>query len=90
MCASLCSGSSNHVLHLTQRGNEVAGTHQWDFVARDLAGTIRRKRVRLRSSYGGQTGDSLSFAFTGRCPLTDGRSARLGEYLGAKWTATRG
>jgi len=85
------SGSSTHVLHLTQRGNDVGGTHQGDFVARDLAGTINGSDVRLRSAYGGQTGDSLSFAFTGKVSgdRMEG-TLDMGEYLNAAWTATRG
>ncbi len=84
------SGSSNHVLHLRQRGNDVGGTHQGDFVARDLAGTISGSEVRLRSSYGGQTGDSLSFAFTGKVSgdRMEG-TLDMGEYLSATWSATR-
>ena len=60
-------------------GNEIDGTHQGDFVARDLAGTISGSDVRLRSNYGGQTGDALSFAFTGKViGRTDGGRARHG------------
>ena len=59
------AGSSMHVLHLRQKGNEIDGTHQGDFVARDLAGTISGSDVRIRSNYGGQSGDSLPFTFTG-------------------------
>ena len=60
------AGSSTHTLHLRQKGNEVDGTHQGDFVARDLSGTINGSDVSLRSNYGGQTGDALSFTFTGK------------------------
>ena len=47
------AGASTHVLHLRQKGNELDGTHQGDFVARDLTGTISGGDVRLRSNYGG-------------------------------------
>jgi hypothetical protein len=35
-------------------------------MARDLVGSINGSDVRLRSNYGGQNGDSLSFTFTGK------------------------
>ena len=47
------AGSSMHALHLRQKGNEIDGTHQGDFVARDLTGTISGSDVRIRSNYGG-------------------------------------
>jgi len=84
------AGSSMHVLYLRQTGNDIDGTHQGDFVARDLTGTINGRDVRIRSNYGGQTGDSLSFAFTGT--LNGDQLAGdldMGEYLAAKWTARR-
>ena len=85
------AGSSTHVLHLRQRGNDVDGTHQGDFVARDLTGTISGSDVRLRSNYGGQTGDSLSFTFTGKLSGDEmAGELDMGEYLSARWTARRG
>src|SRR5687768_4452268 len=85
------AGTSAHVLHLRQKGSDVQGTHQGDFVSRDLTGTISGSDVRLRSNLAGQTGDSLSFTFTGNASQ-DEMSGELdmGEYLGAKWTARRG
>jgi len=84
------AGSSEHVLHLRQAVNQIEGTHQGDFVERDLAGTISGSDVRLRSNYGAQSGDALSFVFTGR--VTGDQMAGdldMGEYLGAKWSARR-
>jgi L-seryl-tRNA(Ser) seleniumtransferase len=83
------AGSSTHVLHLRQKGNEVDGTHQGDFVSRDLTGTISGSDIRLRSNYGG-SGDSLPYTFTGSA-AQDEMSGELdmGEYLAAKWTARR-
>ena len=84
------AGSSTHALHLRQRGNEIDGTHQGDFVSRDLAGTISGNDVRLRSNYSGQNGDALSFTFTGKVSGDDmSGELDMGEYLGAKWTARR-
>jgi L-seryl-tRNA(Ser) seleniumtransferase len=84
------AGSSIHVLHLRQDGNAVEGTHQGDFVARDLAGTISASDVRLRSNLGGQTGDALAFTFTGTISGNDmSGDLDMGEYLAAKWSARR-
>jgi len=85
------AGSSTHVLHLRQTGNAIDGTHQGDFVARDLAGTIGGSEVRLRSNHPGRSGDSLSFTFTGNASLDEmSGDLDMGEYLGAKWSARRG
>jgi uncharacterized pyridoxal phosphate-dependent enzyme len=84
------AGASTHTLHLKQIGNRVEGTHQGDFVSRDLTGTIDGDRVQLASSYSERNGDALNFRFTGS--LTgDGMAGALdmGEYLTAKWTARR-
>jgi len=83
------AGSSTHTLHLRQKGNDIDGTHQGDFVARDLTGTIAGSAVRLRSNYG-LTGDALSFTFTGKVAAGEmSGDLDMGEYLGAKWTAKR-
>jgi L-seryl-tRNA(Ser) seleniumtransferase len=84
------AGSSTHVLHLVQKGNDIAGTHQGDFIARDLAGSINESDVRLRSNYGGQNGDSLSFTFTGKVAGQEmSGELDMGEYLAATWKGRR-
>ena len=84
------AGISDHVLHLKQQGNQLLGTHQGDFTARDCAGTISGSDVRIASNIGEVHGAALSYAFTGKLDV-DKMSGTLsmGEYLGAKWTATR-
>jgi L-seryl-tRNA(Ser) seleniumtransferase len=84
------AGSSNHKLHLRQQGNRIEGTHQGDFVSRDLSGSIEGERVRMFSTYTERHGDSLMFAFTGEV-YGDEISGTLDmeEYLMAKWTARR-
>jgi len=81
---------SKHTLHLKQEGNRLEGTHQGDFVSRDLSGSIEGGGVRIRSSYGEEHGDQLSFTFTGKL-FGDEMSGSLdmGEYLLAKWTGKR-
>ena len=84
------AGAANHVLHLRQRNDQIDGTHQGEFVSRPLAGTISGNDVRVRSGYGEQSGDSLSFTFTGKVSGDQIEGALdMGEYLGATWTATR-
>jgi len=84
------AGRSSHTLHLRQRGNDVTGAHQGDFLTRDLSGTLDGNALRVRSTYSGQTGDALIFTFSGTV-TGDQISGTLdmGEYLGATWTATR-
>ncbi len=84
------AGSSDHTFHVRQQGNQLVGTHQGDFVARDFSGAISGDDVRISSSVGEVHGAALSYRFTGKL-AGDKMSGALdmGEYLGAKWTATR-
>ncbi|MBI4476622.1 MAG: aminotransferase class V-fold PLP-dependent enzyme [Acidobacteria bacterium] len=84
------AGASTHTLHLKQVGSRIEGTHQGDFVSRDLAGTIDGASVQLASSYTERHGDALSFRFSGTA-AGDRMSGTLdmGEYLMATWSATR-
>ena len=81
---------SRHRLHLRQRGNAIDGTHQGDFVSRDLKGALDGAAVRLVSEYGEENGDALTFRFTGTVS-GNGMSGELdmGEYRRAQWTAIR-
>jgi L-seryl-tRNA(Ser) seleniumtransferase len=84
------ASASTHTLHLKQAGTRLEGSHQGDFVSRDLAGTIEGNTVQISSSYTERHGDALSFRFTG---TVDGDAMAgtldMGEYLTAKWTARR-
>jgi L-seryl-tRNA(Ser) seleniumtransferase len=83
------ASASDHVLHLKQNGERVEGTHQGDFVSRDLGGTIDGDQVRLVSSYNGH-GDSLPYQFSGKATGDEmSGTLEMGEYLGARWTAKR-
>jgi hypothetical protein len=84
------AGVSAHTLFLRQRGHEIDGSHQGDFVSRDLTGTIDGDVVRLRSTYTEKHGDALTFTFSGK--VTGDAIAGtvdMGEYLTASWTAKR-
>jgi len=84
------ASTSTHTLHLKQAGNRVEGSHQGDFVSRDLAGAIEGNAVQISSTYTERHGDALSFRFSGTVE-GDAMSGTLdmGEYLTAKWTARR-
>ena len=84
------ASTSSHTLHVKQVGNRLEGTHQGDFVSRDLAGTIDGNNVQLGSSVTERHGDALSFRFNGTA-TADAMSGTLdmGEYLTAKWSAKR-
>jgi len=84
------AGSSEHTFHVKQQGNQLVGTHQGDFTARDFSGSISGGDVRISSNVGEVHGAALSYTFTGKLQ-GDNMSGGLnmGEYLGAKWTATR-
>jgi L-seryl-tRNA(Ser) seleniumtransferase len=91
MCASNTRPiTSSHTLHVKQVGNRLEGTHQGDFVSRDLTGTIDGNTVQISSSVTERHGDALSFRFNGTV-ATDAMSGTLdmGEYLTAKWSAKR-
>jgi L-seryl-tRNA(Ser) seleniumtransferase len=85
------AGASTHTLHVRQTGNRIEGSHQGDFVSRDLSGTIDGNAVQIASAYTERHGDALSFRFTGTIAGGDTMSGTLdmGEYLTATWTAKK-
>ena len=84
------ASTSDHVLHLKQQDGRIEGTHQGDFVSRDLGGTIDGDQVRLSSSYTERHGDSLQFRFDGKLAGDEIKGTLdMGEYLQAKWIAKR-
>jgi hypothetical protein len=84
---------STHTLHLQQSGNRLEGTHQGDFLARDISGTITADSISLASSVTERHGDALAYRFSGKVTGESGGSMSgtldLGEYLKATWTARR-
>jgi L-seryl-tRNA(Ser) seleniumtransferase len=82
--------TSTHHLHLRQQGAAIDGTHQGEFVSRPIAGRIDGRDVVLRSAYGEEHGDALSFRFQGTLAGdTMSGALDMGEYLSATWTASR-
>jgi uncharacterized pyridoxal phosphate-dependent enzyme len=84
------AATSIHTLHLTQKGNDIGGLHQGEFMTREVSGTIDGDAVRVRSAFSEQHGDSINLTFAVKV-TGDQMSGALdmGEYLGATWTATR-
>jgi uncharacterized pyridoxal phosphate-dependent enzyme len=84
------AGTTTHTLLLTQKGSDLGGFHQGEFVTREVTGTVDPAAIRIRSAYGEQHGDSVNLTFSGKVN-GDQMSGTLdmGEYLGATWTATR-
>jgi uncharacterized pyridoxal phosphate-dependent enzyme len=85
------AGRAVHTLHLQQQGNRLEGTHQGDFLARDVAGTVSGENVRLASEVTERHGDALTYRFSGKVMPGETLSGSLdmGEYLTATWTARR-
>jgi uncharacterized pyridoxal phosphate-dependent enzyme len=84
------ASATTHTLHLTQKGNDLGGFHQGEFVTREISGSIDGDNVRVRSAYGEQHGDSVNLTFTGKISGDQMTGALdMGEYLTATWTATR-
>jgi L-seryl-tRNA(Ser) seleniumtransferase len=84
------AAKATHGLLLTQRGNDIGGFHQGEFVTREISGTIDGDAVRIRSAYGEQHGDSVNLTFSGKVSgdqMTG--TLDMGEYLSATWTAAR-
>lgn len=83
------TGSAEHKLFLTTKGNKVAGTHVGWSLEGELTGAIDGDKVQLRSvlPVGGQR---LNYGFSGQ--VTGDAMAGdldLGEYGRARWTARR-
>ena len=84
------AGGATHALHLQQNGNRLEGTHQGNFVARDIAGTISGDLVALASNVTERHGDALTYRFTGKVSgEAMSGTIDMGEYLAATWTARR-
>jgi L-seryl-tRNA(Ser) seleniumtransferase len=84
------ASKGTHTLYLQQKGNELVGTQQGEFMTRDILGRISGDEVTLASRITERVGFSLNYTFTGKV-AGDGLSGtlELGEYRGATWTARR-
>ncbi len=84
------AGSSTHTLHIKQQANQLVGTHQGDFIARDLSGSIAGDQVHVASNVSESHGAAMFYHFAGKLDGdTMSGTLEMGEYLAAKWTAKR-
>lgn len=84
------ASGSTHRLHLQQHGQRLEGTHQGDFLSRDVTGSIDGSTVSLASRITERTGDSLIYRFSGTLTGdTLSGALDMGEYRKATWTARR-
>jgi seryl-tRNA(Sec) selenium transferase len=83
------TSTSHHRLYLQQEGNWVEGTHQSDFSSQEINGVVEGTQVKLRSQVS-RPGDRIPFLFSGQVSGDEmSGSIHLGEYLTARFTATR-
>jgi L-seryl-tRNA(Ser) seleniumtransferase len=84
------ASAATHTLHLQQNGNRLDGTHQGDFLARDITGSISGDTISFESVVTERHGDALTYRFNGKVSgETMSGALDMGEYLGATWTARR-
>jgi L-seryl-tRNA(Ser) seleniumtransferase len=87
---TFAAGTGEHTLYVKQQDNQLVGTHQGEFTARDFTGSISGDDVRIASSVGEVHGAALSYRFTGKVKDdTISGTLDMGEYLTATWTARR-
>ncbi|MBV9265126.1 MAG: Cys/Met metabolism pyridoxal-phosphate-dependent protein, partial [Acidobacteriaceae bacterium] len=79
---------ATHTLFLQQNGSDIVGSHQGEFLSRDLSGSLHGNAITMSSSIGEQHGAALTYTFTGTVAesMMSG-DLNLGEYRSAKWTA---
>ena len=84
------ASASTHRLHLQQHDRALQGTHQGNFLSRDVTGTIDGATVSLVSRITERTGDSLIYRFSGTLSGdTLSGILDMGEYRSATWTARK-
>ena len=80
---------AHHKLVFEQDGSKLVGTHEGEFAAGDLNGTVAGRSVRFQSSLPTE-GTRVSFQFSGTLEGNQlSGTVGLGEYGEARWTATR-
>lgn len=83
------TSTSHHRLFLQQDGNWIEGTHQSDLASQPISGTVEGDQVKMRSQVS-LPGDRIPFLFSGQVSGdTIAGTIHLGEYLTARYTATR-
>jgi L-seryl-tRNA(Ser) seleniumtransferase len=81
---------TTHAVYIRQDGNRLEGTHQGNFLTRNLSGTIAGDAVTFGSNVTERHGDSLNYRFAGKMNGdTMSGTLDMGEYRAATWTARR-
>lgn len=83
------TSQSRHHWFIEQDDNWIQGTHQSDFSTQQIVGMVEGNKIKMRSDHR-VPGNSLSYWFSGEAAgdrITG--SIYLGEYLTAKFTASR-
>lgn len=79
---------ATHTFYLQQNGSDIKGSHQGDFLTRDLMGSMHGNAVKFTSSIGEQHGAALTYNFSGTVSGdTMSGDLNLGEYRSATWSA---
>ncbi len=84
------AGISKQTFVISQKGNNLAGTHYASYATRELKGDIQGNELLIRSSY---TSDGVRLNFTFKGNVKENRTmdgnVSLSEYGDAKWSAKR-
>ncbi len=82
------ASKTNHTFYLQQSGSDITGSHQGDFLARGLLGSMQGDQIEMVSSIGEQHGAVLTYTFKGQAKDRSlSGELSMGEYRTAKWTA---
>ena len=82
-------GNAEHTLFFEQKGQDLLGTHQGEFITGDLTGSITANQIHFHSSQHIQ-GQILSYEFAGTVEGDQmSGDVNMGEYGMARWTAER-
>ena len=83
------SSTSKHALYIEQDGNWIQGTHHSDFSVQEIMGMVEGDQIKMRSNVR-IPGSGVTYLFSGTASADAiNGSIYLGEYLNAKFTATR-
>jgi hypothetical protein len=83
------SSRSQHQLFIDQKGNWIEGMHKTDFQMLEMVGMIEQDNIKLRSNFR-VPGNGITYLFSGKATRESiNGSIYMGEYLTAKFTATR-
>jgi L-seryl-tRNA(Ser) seleniumtransferase len=84
------ASATTHQFFLKQDSGRIEGTHTGEYIARDMFGSLTGNTVKLTSDTTEAHGERLVYTFSGVLTgQTMSGDLDMGEYLSAKWTASR-